>query len=68
MTMEQMSSLALILVTVVAVSQVVGLGFLGVLLYRTWEQTRAFGAANFLQGREMKAILLEVREELTRHR
>ena len=57
----------LILLTLVALSQVAGLTILGIMLYRMWEQTGAVTAATFLQGRRMEEILKEVREELMRH-
>ena len=57
----------LILLTLVALSQVAGFTALGIMLYRMWEQTGAVGAATFLQGRRMEEILKEVREELARH-
>ena len=57
----------LILLTLVALSQVAGFTILGVMLYRMWEQTGAVTAATFLQGRRMEEILKEVREELMRH-
>ena len=57
----------LILLTLVALSQVAGFTILGVMLYRMWEQTGAVTPATFLQGRRMEEILKEVREELMRH-
>lgn len=56
----------LILLTIVAVSQVIGFTILGIMLYRMWEQTGAVTAATFLQGRRIEEILIEVRQELTR--
>lgn len=70
MSMELILSPQFVIVSIVvlAITYVIGFTILGVILYRMWEQTSALGAANSLQGREMKAILLEVREELARHR
>ncbi|MBI3988808.1 MAG: hypothetical protein HY347_04240 [candidate division NC10 bacterium] len=61
-------TLELVLLTIVAVSQVAGFTILGIMLYRMWEQTGAVTAATFLQGRRMEAILKEVKEELGRPR
>lgn len=60
-------STELILLTLVALSQVAGFTLLGVMLYRMWEQTGAVTAATFLQGRRIEEILKEVREELRLH-
>jgi hypothetical protein len=60
-------SIELILLTLVAISQIGGFIILGVMLYRMWEQTGAVGAATFLQGRRMEEILKDVREELSRN-
>lgn len=70
MSMEPVLSPQFVIVSivVVAITYVIGFTILGVMLYRMWEQTSALGAANFLQGREMKSILREVREEIARHR
>ena len=59
-------SVELILLTLVALSQITGFTILGVMLYRMWEQTGAVGAATFLQGRRIEEILKDVREELSR--
>lgn len=69
MSMEPVLSQQFVILSiiVVAVTYVVGFGILGVMLYRMWDQTSALGAANFLQGRQMKAIMREVREELARY-
>ena len=48
----------LILLTIVAVSQIAGFTILGIMLYRIWGQ----------KGRRMEAILKEVKEELARLR
>jgi len=59
-------SVELILLTLVALSQITGFTILGVMLYRMWEQTGAVGAATFLPGRRIEEILKDVREELSR--
>jgi len=59
-------SVELILLTLVALSQITGFTILGVMLYRMWEQTGAVGAATFLRGRRIEEILKDVREELSR--
>ena len=59
-------SIELVMLAVVAVSQIGGFTVLGVMVYRMWEQTGAMGAANFLQGRKLESILKEVRDELAR--
>ncbi|OGQ79891.1 MAG: hypothetical protein A3G40_00830 [Deltaproteobacteria bacterium RIFCSPLOWO2_12_FULL_57_22] len=59
-------SVELILLTLVALSQITGFTILGVMLYRMWEQTGAVGAATFPQGRRIEEILKDVREELSR--
>jgi uncharacterized membrane protein YqiK len=64
--MESMLMLQLVLVAVVIVALVAGFTLLGVLVYRTAEQSRALGAASILQGREIKQLLAEVKEELAR--
>ena len=59
-------SVELILLTLVALSQITGFTILGVMLYRMREQTGAVGAATFPQGRRIEEILKDVREELSR--
>ena len=56
----------LILLTIVAVSQIAGFTILGTMLYRMWGKMEADDAALYLQGRRMEEILREMRAELVR--
>lgn len=59
-------SVELVILAVVAVSQITGFTILGIMLYRMWEQTAGVGSATFLQGRRLESLLGQVKEEISR--
>lgn len=59
-------SVELLAILVTSLLEITGLVFLGIMVYRMWEQTSAVLAATFLQGRRMEEILKEVKQELAR--
>lgn len=54
----------LILLTIVAVSQIAGFTILGTMLYQMWGKMEADDAALYLQGRRIEEVLREMRGEL----